>query len=98
VKKPSIPAQGTTEYALILALVVLVVLVIVAVFGKQIAAAYQTAVGGLRSTPAAPVATSASTNVPTITPIPRSIPTIAQDFKPASGRPTRTTLISLPWA
>ena len=84
-KKLSALGQGTTEYALILALVVLVVLVILALFGTQIAAAYQVAVSGLSSTQAAasdsgtPGAPS-DTSVPTVTPIPRSIPAIAGDF------------------
>jgi hypothetical protein len=85
VKKQFAQAQGTTEYALILALVVLVVLVVLALFGRQIGAAYQSAVDGMRSTQAAasnsgdPGAPD-STSEPTSTPIPRSIPAIAQDF------------------
>ena len=92
-KKPSTLAQGTTEYALILALVALVVLVVLALFGKQIAAAYQSAVDGFSNTPAAagvpstpgaPVATSEVTSevtsVVTSTPIALSIQSIAQDF------------------
>jgi Flp pilus assembly pilin Flp len=50
VKKSSTLAQGTTEYALILALVVLVVLLVVALFGRQLAGAYQQAVNGLNGT------------------------------------------------
>jgi len=46
-KNRSTLAQGTTEYALILALVVLAVLLVVALFGKQLAGAYQKAVDGL---------------------------------------------------
>jgi hypothetical protein len=82
VKKPSTLAQGTTEYALILALVALVALVIMAVFGKQIAAAYQKAMGGF-NTPRAAAGTSgapAATSQATLTPIPRSIQAIAEDF------------------
>jgi Flp pilus assembly pilin Flp len=40
-------AQGTTEYALILALAALAVLLVVALFGRQLAAAYQKAADGL---------------------------------------------------
>ena len=46
-------AQGTTEYALILALVTLAILLVVAVFGRGLAAAYQKAVDGLNGTTAA---------------------------------------------
>jgi Flp pilus assembly pilin Flp len=82
VKKSSTLAQGTTEYALILALVTLVVLVVVALFGKQIAAAYQKAMGGFNTTPAAAGAPGApaATSVATVTPIPRSVQAIAEDF------------------
>jgi len=78
VKKLSTQAQGTTEYALILALVALVILVIMAVFGKQIAAAYGKATGDF-STTSAPGAPAATTQA-TVTPIPRSVQAIAQDF------------------
>jgi Flp pilus assembly pilin Flp len=46
-KKQTTLAQGTTEYALILALVALVILAVLALFGKQLAAAYQKAANGL---------------------------------------------------
>jgi Flp pilus assembly pilin Flp len=46
-------AQGTTEYALVLALVALVILLVVAVFGRGLATAYQKAVDGLNGTKAA---------------------------------------------
>lgn len=49
-KKPSTLAQGTTEYALILALVALAVLLVVALFGRQLGSAYQQVVNGLNGT------------------------------------------------
>ena len=49
--RPLTRAQGTTEYALILALVALAVLLVVALFGRQLAAGYQKAVDALRGVP-----------------------------------------------
>ena len=52
--KTLIRAQGTTEYALLLALVALAILLVVAMFGRQLAAAYQKVVDGLNGTEGAP--------------------------------------------
>ena len=45
-------AQGTTEYALIMSLVVLAALLVVAIFGRQLGSGYQKAVNALNGTAA----------------------------------------------
>jgi Flp pilus assembly pilin Flp len=80
VKKPSTLAQGITEYALILALVALVVLLVVALFGRQIAAAYQKTSDGFRSTAAAASTPGVAAVTATPAPVTASIQEIALDF------------------
>jgi hypothetical protein len=48
--KPLTRAQGTTEYALIISLVVLAGLVMVALFGRQLGSGYQKAVNAMNGT------------------------------------------------